>query len=354
MSHGVETDTDSDAETQRLEKRLSNVEISDGAAAPLRKSIPLSREALEDSNSVIVTKVATEDTMSSSPSSYASSKTLPTGSAGGHLGTRFSPMSAAVRPGDGGAEGERREEEETQRSLSEINFTVPQHVSEAVDDVLDRPVGEPELEYPHALRLIGLSSDKLIKMLTALLDKIVQANDRLETPDSATLLKVNDDARDTDGYYESAVNAILSFKGKHIPQITLEQYFHRIQKYCPTTNDVFLSLLIYFDRISEKCNSIPRGGDDDKVQDDTLLFVMNSYNIHRLIIAGVAVSTKFSSDFFYSNARYAKVGGISLREMNYLELQFLVLCDFSLLISVEEMERYASLLYRFWDNSNSV
>ena len=38
-------------------------------------------------------------------------------------------------------------------------------------------------------------------------------------------------------------------------------------------------------------------------------FVIDSYNIHRLIIAGVTVASKFFSDVFYTNSRYAKVSG---------------------------------------------
>lgn len=147
---------------------------------------------------------------------------------------------------------------------------------------------------------------------------------------------------------EKYLKSILSFKGKHVPQITLYQYFQRIQKYCPTTNDVFLSLLVYFDRISKKCNSSDSESADTSPADQ--LFVMDSYNIHRLVIAGVTVCTKFFSDFFYSNSRYARVGGISLSELNHLELQFLVLCDFELLISVDKLQRYANLLLRFWNN----
>lgn len=36
-------------------------------------------------------------------------------------------------------------------------------------------------------------------------------------------------------------------------------------------------------------------------------FTIDSFNIHRLIIAGVMVSSKFFSDVFYTNTRYAKV-----------------------------------------------
>ncbi|CAI4946093.1 CPS_HP_G0002330.mRNA.1.CDS.1 [Saccharomyces cerevisiae] len=122
-------------------------------------------------------------------------------------------------------------------------------------------------------------------------------------------------------------------------------YLERIQKYCPTTNDIFLSLLVYFDRISKNYgHSSERNGCAKQ------LFVMDSGNIHRLLITGVTICTKFLSDFFYSNSRYAKVGGISLQELNHLELQFLILCDFKLLVSVEEMQKYANLLYKFWND----
>ena len=91
-------------------------------------------------------------------------------------------------------------------------------------------------------------------------------------------------------------NMSLTFHARNIPTITLEAYLLRILKYCPASNEVFLSLLVYFDRMSklakEACGKA---------------FVIDSYNIHRLVIAGVTVASKFFSDVFYTNSRYAKV-----------------------------------------------
>ena len=36
-------------------------------------------------------------------------------------------------------------------------------------------------------------------------------------------------------------------------------------------------------------------------------FVVDSFNIHRLMIAGITCASKFFSDVFYTNSRYAKV-----------------------------------------------
>ncbi|SCU86013.1 LADA_0D11628g1_1 [Lachancea dasiensis] len=215
---------------------------------------------------------------------------------------------------------------------------------------------EPKVsERPALVEIANFPTAQLLDMLTALLDKIVSSNDQLHrdrtpvddafTEEAAWTAPTGEtgdagEAKASPHTYSMGMGMapeILSFRGKHVPAITLQQYFQRIQKYCPTTNDVFLSLLVYFDRIAKACNT----GKDQ-------MFVMDSYNIHRLIISAVTVSTKFFSDFFYSNSRYARVGGISLKELNHLELQFLILCDFQLIITVEELQKYGVLLRDFW------
>ena len=88
----------------------------------------------------------------------------------------------------------------------------------------------------------------------------------------------------------------LTFHARNIPSISLEAYLLRILRYCPTANEVFLSLPVYFDRMS-KLTEEATGSK----------FVIDSYNVHRLVIAGVTVASKFFSDVFYTNSRYAKV-----------------------------------------------
>ncbi|KIY45996.1 cyclin-related 2, partial [Fistulina hepatica ATCC 64428] len=121
----------------------------------------------------------------------------------------------------------------------------------------------------------------------------------------------------------------LTFHARNVPTISLEAYLLRILKYCPTTNEVFLSLLVYFDRMSKLIGEATGH-----------TFVIDSYNVHRLVIAGVTVASKFFSDVFYTNSRYAKVGGLPQAELNQLEIQFLLLNDFRLSIPENEMQAY--------------
>jgi hypothetical protein len=121
---------------------------------------------------------------------------------------------------------------------------------------------------------------------------------------------------------------------------------------CPTTNEVFISLLVYFDRMARymppPSTSAPPSPAASAPKEPPLPpqrpFCVDSFNVHRLVIAGLTVASKFFSDVFYTNSRYAKVGGLPLHELNQLELQFLLLNDFALVIPVAELQAYADRL----------
>ncbi|OTA98731.1 hypothetical protein M426DRAFT_48109, partial [Hypoxylon sp. CI-4A] len=257
----------------------------------------------------------------------------------------------------------------------------------------------------------------IIEMVAALLTKITTTNDlqhdALHRNATHQQTAANHNSEGTS--MSPLSSSVLAFHGKNVPAITILSYLSRIHKYCPTTYEVFLSLLVYFDRMTERVNtmvmqaeatrrqsqvqpsphpSIPTAEahpgqstdsdmrDDDSDSDGTesdivgdssnekvpergrekrakappppppaapaTYFVVDSFNIHRLIIAGVTCASKFFSDVFYTNSRYAKVGGLPLAELNHLELQFLLLNDFRLAVQVEDLEAYATMLVEFY------
>lgn len=202
------------------------------------------------------------------------------------------------------------------------------------------------------LDIVNHPVNDLLLMLSALLQKIVEANDSLHPHHYHQASQLHQ--------FNKFTANVLAFHGRNVPAISLHAYLTRILKYCPVTNEVFLTLLVYFDRIAKRANAgdfDTRNNDIENesnnnttttTNDGQQLFVMDSYNIHRLIIAGITVASKFFSDIFYKNSRYAKVGGLPLEELNHLELQFLLLTDFKLMIQIEELQRYADLLLKFW------
>ncbi|KAF7846047.1 hypothetical protein BT93_L5454 [Corymbia citriodora subsp. variegata] len=167
----------------------------------------------------------------------------------------------------------------------------------------------------------------IIEMVAGLLTRITNTNDRQHD-------HIHRPASNADGTPSSQGQCVLAFHGKNVPSITILSYLSRIHKYCPTTYEVFLSLLVYFDRMTDNFNknflqnaserqpekassnasSVTLTDQEpfivdeaEEESDDGQFFVVDSYNIHRLVIAGVTCASKFFSDVFYTNSRYAKV-----------------------------------------------
>ncbi|ORZ03965.1 cyclin-domain-containing protein [Syncephalastrum racemosum] len=154
-----------------------------------------------------------------------------------------------------------------------------------------------------------------IKMITGLLERITKTNDRLHA-------SMTNERR----------SAYTCFHARSIPSIDIHAYLTRILKYCPCSNECFLSLLVYFDRMSRNSSGLR----------------IDSFNIHRLVISGIMVASKFFSDVFFTNTRYAKVGGLPVAELNALELEFLVLNEYNLNVPVEELQQYGDQLLLHW------
>ena len=209
----------------------------------------------------------------------------------------------------------------------------------------------------------------IIEMVAGLLTKITTTNDQQHEHVHRPVPPPEEAAN-----MSQQQSCVLAFHGKNVPSITILSYLSRIHKYCPTTYEVFLSLLVYFDRMTEMVNrgflhnmreqasessraggpppshspmamnidspaphaeqpavnTPPSSGSigpkDREPQSSTSLpsspvllqgqgdlsqfFVVDSYNIHRLVIAGVTCASKFFSDVFYTNSRYAKVNEV--------------------------------------------
>lgn len=123
----------------------------------------------------------------------------------------------------------------------------------------------------------------------------------------------------------STPDEMTSFHAKTIPAISIEAYLHRILKYAPCGNEVLLSTIALFNRMdklgvfkkSEKARRNSLFSDfnenmlyelqiEKKERVETHSFQFNSYNIHRLLVVGVMISTKFWSDIFFTNLHMSR------------------------------------------------
>ncbi|KAJ6869427.1 cyclin-U4-1 [Populus alba x Populus x berolinensis] len=120
------------------------------------------------------------------------------------------------------------------------------------------------------------------------------------------------------------------FHGLTRPTISIQNYLERIFKYSNCSPSCFVVAYVYLDRFSQRQSCFP----------------LNSFNVHRLLITSVLVSVKFMDDIYYNNAFYAKVGGISTREMNLLEVDFLFGLGFQLNVTPATFHLYCAYLQR--------
>jgi hypothetical protein len=59
------------------------------------------------------------------------------------------------------------------------------------------------------------------------------------------------------------------------------------------------------------------------------------------------MAIKYNEDDYYSNTFYAKVGGISLEEVNILEVEFLKMIKYTLFIDSDIFEKYTIYLKNY-------
>jgi hypothetical protein len=119
-------------------------------------------------------------------------------------------------------------------------------------------------------------------------------------------------------------STLTRFHSRAPPNITLPDYLRRIVKYTSVEKACLLTLLIYIDRV---CERQPQ-------------FTISSLTVHRFLITAITVSAKALCDSYCTNSHYAKVGGISTRELNSLELEFLRLIDWRLAASGSVLQQY--------------
>ena len=74
--------------------------------------------------------------------------------------------------------------------------------------------------------------------------------------------------------------------------------------------------------------------------------LLTEYNVYRLLFAGVIIALKYNEDKFYSNVFYAKIGGLEIKQLNCLEVEFVIALNFDLFVDNKIFEKYESTLIR--------
>ncbi|CAM36923.2 putative CYC2-like cyclin [Leishmania braziliensis MHOM/BR/75/M2904] len=114
------------------------------------------------------------------------------------------------------------------------------------------------------------------------------------------------------------------FHSHCIPPMTVTMYVQRLVRYCACSGEALLcSFLLLLKYVFHSGHPV------------------TIYNAHRLLITSIVLGIKLRDDVYYSNVYYGRIGGISGREMNKLELLFLEKLEWETQVHEDE---YVALL----------
>ncbi len=125
------------------------------------------------------------------------------------------------------------------------------------------------------------------------------------------------------------------FYSKTIPVLSLEKFLIRIIKYTEAENNTLLTAYLYIINLIKKEN-----------------YVLSLNNIYRLLLGAVVLAKKTLEDLTYKNSYYCQIGGMSLEELNNIELSLFFRIDFHTNPKKEELDNIYELIKHFLDSSN--
>lgn len=117
---------------------------------------------------------------------------------------------------------------------------------------------------------------------------------------------------------------LTRFHSRAPPAIGVVAYMERLTFHATLSPPILLSMVFFIDRLSYHFPD----------------FIINSLTVHRFLITAATVASKGLSDSFWTNSTYARVGGVSVKELALLELELLVKCGYRIVPSPERLVEY--------------
>ena len=116
---------------------------------------------------------------------------------------------------------------------------------------------------------------------------------------------------------------ILMFYSSNIPSISIKDYLYRIQYYSEFEDNTLILALIYIDKIS-----------------DISSILLSEYNIYKILFTSILIAIKYNEDLYYDNKFYAKIAGVTPKELKKMEIEFLRLIKFELYVNKKDFDKY--------------
>ena len=138
-------------------------------------------------------------------------------------------------------------------------------------------------------------NEKLIQSITFAIEKLIVNRSNININNSSIVL-------------------LDIFNNDEIPNISIYNYLSRIVEFTNCEDNILILSLTYLNQIIKKNINL------------------TVFNIHKFLFAGILLAIKMNEDKIYKNEYYSSIAGISLKELNLIEYNFLIILDFQIFI----------------------
>jgi hypothetical protein len=125
-----------------------------------------------------------------------------------------------------------------------------------------------------------------------------------------------------------------NFCSKEIPNISITNYILRLTKKINIEPSTLILGIIYFDKICNKGN-----------------IILSFLNVYRLILISLVLAIKFNEEYFETNEFYSKIGGLSNKSFNKLEIAVLKILNYKLYIKKDIYDNYINHISNFIESN---
>ncbi len=138
-------------------------------------------------------------------------------------------------------------------------------------------------------------NEKLIQSITFAIEKLIVNRSNININNSSIVL-------------------LDIFNNDEIPNISIYNYLSRIVEFTNCEDNILILSLTYLNQIIKKNINL------------------TVFNIHKFLFASILLAIKMNEDKIYKNEYYSSIAGISLKELNLIEYNFLIILDFQIFI----------------------
>ncbi|GEQ72007.1 hypothetical protein JCM33374_g5693 [Metschnikowia sp. JCM 33374] len=147
-------------------------------------------------------------------------------------------------------------------------------------------------------------SSDLINLMARMIQSLISLNDRSVPASISSPPSLKSPAMGP----EQKNKLLTRYHSRTPPAISIHTYISRLTKFNNLTPATLLTTIYYIDLLSHNFQPY---------------FTLNSWTVHRFLLVATMLAQKSLEDFFFTNDHYARVGGVALTELNFLELDFL-------------------------------